>query len=109
MEKKIEKDKFPDEISSKYEIIQEIGRGEFSIVYKVKSKEDNNIYCLKKINMKKTKDKESEINILSNLNHPNLIKFYYSFANEEGIYIIMEFCEYGDLYSLLQSIKKKKV
>jgi len=109
MEKKIEKEKFPDEISSKYEIIQEIGRGAFSIVYKVKSKEDNNIYCLKKINMKKTKDKESEINILSNLNHPNLIKFYYSFANEEGIYIIMEFCQYGDLYSLLQSVKKKKV
>ena len=109
MEKKIENEKFPDEISSKYEIIQEIGRGAFSIVYKVKSKEDNNIYCLKKINMKKTKDKENEINILSNLNHPNLIKFYYSFANEEGIYIIMEFCEYGDLYSLLQSVKKKKV
>ena len=109
MEKKVENEKFPDEISSKYEIIQEIGRGAFSIVYKVKSKEDNNIYCLKKINMKKTKDKESEIKILSNLNHPNLIKFYYSFANEEGIYIIMEFCEYGDLYSLLQSVKKKKV
>ena len=109
MENKIENQKFPDEISSKYEIIQEIGRGAFSIVYKVKSREDNNIYCLKKINMRKTKDKENEINILSNLNHPNLIKFYYSYANEEGIYIIMEFCEYGDLYSLLQSVKKKKV
>ena len=36
MEKKIENEKFPDEISSKYEIIQEIGRGAFSIVYKVK-------------------------------------------------------------------------
>ena len=102
-------DNFPKEISSRYEIIQEIGRGAFSIVYKVKSKEDNNIYCLKKINMKKTKDKENEINILSNLDHPNLIKFFYSFSNEEGIFIIMEFCEYGDLFSLLQSVKKKKV
>ena len=100
---------FPEEISKKYEIIQEIGRGAFSIVYKVKSKEDNNIYCLKKINMKKTKDKENEIKILSNLDHPNLIKFFYSFSNEDGIYIIMEFCEYGDLFSLLQSVKKKKV
>ena len=43
MEKKIEKEKFPDEISSKYEIIQEIGRGAFSIVYKVKSKEDKKL------------------------------------------------------------------
>ena len=109
MEKNIKNDNFPEEISSKYEIIQEIGRGAFSIVYKVKSKEDNNIYCLKKINMKKTKDKENEINILSNLDHPNLIKFFYSFSNEEGIFIIMEFCEYGDLFSLLQSVKKKKV
>ena len=106
---KNENNKFPEEISSKYEIIQEIGRGAFSIVYKVKSKEDNNIYCLKKINMKKTNDKENEIKILSNLDHPNLIKFFYSYSNEEGIYIIMEFCEYGDLFSLLQSVKKKKV
>ena len=59
--------------------------------------------------MKKTKDKENEIKILSNLDHPNLIKFFYSFSNEEGIYIIMEFCDYGDLFSLLQSVKKKKV
>ena len=109
MEKISKTENFPEEISSRYEIIQEIGRGAFSIVYKVKSKEDNNIYCLKKINMKKTKDKENEINILSNLDHPNLIKFFYSYSNEEGIYIVMEFCEFGDLFSLLQSVKKKRV
>ena len=105
----LEIDDFPKEISSKYEIIQEIGRGAFSIVYKVKSKENNNIYCLKKINTKKTKDKENEINILSNLSHPNLIKCFFSFYNSENIYIIMDFCEFGDLFSLLQSVKKKKV
>ena len=106
---KIEPENFPKEISSKYEIIQEVGRGAFSIVYKVKSKENNNIYCLKKINTKKTKDKENEIKILSNLSHPNLIKCFYSFYNYENIYIIMDFCEFGDLFSLLQSVKKKKV
>ena len=100
---------FPVEILSKYEIIQEIGRGAFSVVYKVKSKSDNKIYCLKKINMKKTPDKENEINILSKLDHPNLVKYYYSYLDNEGVYIVMEFCEYGDLYSLLQSVKKKKV
>ena len=100
---------FPIEISSKYEIIHEIGRGAFSKVYKVKSRENNNIYCLKKINTKKTKDKENEINILSNLSHPNLIKCFFSFYNSENIYIIMDFCEFGDLFSLLQSVKKKKV
>jgi serine/threonine protein kinase len=55
---------FPEEILSKYDIIQEMGRGAFSIVYKIKSKADNTIYCLKKINIKKTPDRKNEINIL---------------------------------------------
>ena len=100
---------FPEEILSKYEIIQEMGRGAFSTVYKIKSKSDNTIYCLKKINIKKTPDRKNEVNILSKLNHPNLVKYISSYEDEEGIYIIMEFCIYGDLYSLLHIVKKKKV
>ena len=100
---------FPEEITSKYEIIQEMGRGAFSTVYKIKSKIDNNIYCLKKINIKKTPDKTNEINILSKLNHPNLVQYISSCSDDEGIYIVMEFCIYGDLYSLLHMVKKKRV
>lgn len=100
---------FPEEILSKYDIIQEMGRGAFSIVYKIKSKADNTIYCLKKINIKKTPDRKNEINILSKLNHQNLVKYITSYEDEEGIYIIMEFCIFGDLYSLLHMVKKKKV
>ena len=100
---------FPEEILSKYDIIQEMGRGAFSIVYKIKSKTDNTIYCLKKINIKKTPDRKNEINILSKLNHQNLVKYITSYEDEEGIYIIMEFCIFGDLYSLLHMVKKKKV
>ncbi len=100
---------FPEEITSKYEIIQEMGRGAFSTVYKIKSKSDNNIYCLKKINIKKTPDKTNEINILSKINHPNLVQYISSCSDDEGIYIVMEYCIYGDLYSLLHMVKKKKV
>ena len=35
--------------------------------------------------------------------------YAFSYEDEEGIYIIMEFCIYGDLYSLLHIVKKKKV
>ena len=100
---------FPEEITSKYEILQEMGRGAFSTVYKIKSKIDNNIYCLKKINIKKTPDKTNEINILSKLSHPNLVQYISSCSDDEGIYIVMEFCIYGDLYSLLHMVKKKRV
>ena len=36
----------------KYEIIEEIGTGTFSLVFKAKSKIDNQIYAIKKVNMK---------------------------------------------------------
>ena len=100
---------FPEIISEKYQILQEMGRGAFSTVYKIQSKSANKIYCLKKINLKKTTDKKNEINILSKLSHPNLVRYITSIIDKEGIYIIMEFCEYGDLYSLLHSVRKKKV
>ena len=77
---------FPEEIISKYEIIQEMGRGAFSTVYKIRSKSDNNIYCLKKINIQKTPDRNNEINILSKLNHPNLVQ-YISIYNNGILYI----------------------
>ena len=101
--------KFPSEITSEFEILQEMGRGAFSTVYKIKSKKNDQIYCLKKLNIKKTPNKENEINILSKLNHPNLVKYISSYLDDEGVYIIMEFCSYGDLYSLLHLVKKKKV
>ena len=100
---------FPDSITEKYQILQEMGRGAFSTVYKIQSKSDNKIYCLKKLNLKKTTDKNNEINILSKLSHPNLVKYITSILDKDGIYIIMEFCDYGDLYSLLHSVRKKKV
>ena len=100
---------FPNSITDNYQVIQELGRGAFSTIYKVQSKIDNKIYCLKKINLKKTNDKTNEINILSQLSHPNLVKYITSIIEKDGIYIIMEFCEYGDLYSLLHSVRKKKV
>ena len=44
---------FPEIISEKYQILQEMGRGAFSTVYKIQSKSDNKIYCLKKNKLKK--------------------------------------------------------
>ena len=39
---------FPESITEKYQILQEMGRGAFSTVYKIQSKTDNKIYCIKK-------------------------------------------------------------
>lgn len=43
-----------------------------------------------------------EIKIHSYLNHPNVIKLYGTFADEQNIYLIMELATGGDLYHLLK-------
>lgn len=99
----------PSSLSSIYTVVGELGRGAFSTVYKIKSNINQQFYCLKKINLKKTQDKYNEIHLLQSLSHNNLVKYISSINDDTGIYIIMEYCEYGDLYSLLHSVRKKKV
>lgn len=41
----------------------------------------------------------NEIEILRNLDHPNIVKAYEVFDNSHQIYIIMELCSGGDLYA----------
>ncbi len=46
---------------------------------------------------------ESEIKILSILDHPNIIKFY-GYTKQDGIYYLrMEYCDGGDVYDFLKS------
>ena len=58
---------------------------------------------------------ESEIEILSNLDHPNVIKFY-GYTRRHGIYYLrMEYCNGGDVYEYLKGtnckgdVKEKEV
>lgn len=109
--------------NSSYTILNELGRGAFSIVYKVKSIKTGKIYCVKKIRLsttdiQKNKAKTNEITILKKLqsqldpNDPtsknaiHLVQYYDSYIENGFLYIIMEYCEYGDLYSLLHSVQK---
>lgn len=51
---------------------------------------------------------ESEIEILSNLDHENIIKFY-GYTKEDGIYYLkMEYCDGGDVYEYLKNPERLK-
>jgi NIMA (never in mitosis gene a)-related kinase 10 len=52
-----------------------------------------------------------EVAILKELNHPNIIKYFNSFADSQNVYIIMEFLEGYSLadFILSQSEKKQRV
>ncbi|MCQ2817454.1 MAG: protein kinase, partial [archaeon] len=99
-----------------YEIICKIGKGAFSTVYKVKSKKDKKIYAIKKVDFKKSTEKEkdnsfNEVNLLKKINSPNVIGFVDSFYDQSNnfLYLVMEYASYGDLDLQIQNrIKTRK-
>src|SRR5690242_6781372 len=87
-----------------FEILQELGKGAFGTVYKVKRNLDGQLYALKKVPINRLTNKEkentlNEIRILASLNCPNVISYKDAFYDEEqnSICIIMEYADDGDL------------
>lgn len=64
-----------------YEVISNIGKGSFGTVSKVRRKADGKILVWKEMNYGKMSEKEkqqlvAEVNILRELRHPNIVRYY---------------------------------
>nr|XP_005305682.1 serine/threonine-protein kinase Nek5 [Chrysemys picta bellii] len=86
----------------KYEIIKMIGEGAFGKVFLAKGKVDNHQSVIKEINLTKmpVKEKEAsqkEVILLAKMKHPNIVTFYSSLQEKNKLYILMEYCDGGDL------------
>jgi len=96
-----------DDFLSDYEIKETIGKGTFSVVKLGINKITNEkvaIKILKKKKMQKSKDKsrlEREISILKRLNHINVIKIHKISEEPDNYYIVMEYCENGELFNYI--------
>ncbi len=94
-------------VFDKYEVKQKVGKGKFGLVKLGLNKETKKPVAIK-IMAKKNMDKSDmefakvEIDILKIGQHPNIIKLYDVFENENYIYIIMEYCSGGDLLSYFE-------
>ena len=98
-----------------FEILDKLGDGAYSVVYKVKRKEDSNIYALKKVKLKGLTDKEkenalNEVRILASVKSPFVISYKEAFIEEEteALCIVMEYADKGDLYQKILHLKKMK-
>lgn len=104
-----------DNPMDRYEKIKDIGKGSFGKVSLVKRKQDGKILVWKELAYGKMSDKEkqmlvSEVNILRELNHPHVVKYYDRVIdrNNAKIYIVMEYCEGGDISTLIKNSRKGK-
>ena len=112
-----------------FQIIDKLGEGAFSIVYKVSRLSDGLQYALKKVKVHRNqvkmgqlsiKDRENAVNevrilasikfVINNISHPHIIGYKEAFFEEStsSLCIIMEFAEGGDLLKKINDHIKSK-
>ncbi|KAM1638237.1 hypothetical protein FF1_015956 [Malus domestica] len=93
-----------------FEIIKPISRGAFGRVFLAKKRTTGDLFAikvLKKADMIRKNAVESilaERDILISVRNPFVVRFFYSFTCSENLYLVMEYLNGGDLYSLLRNL-----
>ena len=86
-----------------YDKIKKLGEGAFGSVFQVKRKNSGReiIRAMKEISKESIDNEESEeirneIEVLRNLDHPNIMKIFEFFEDDKKMYLICEFCGGGE-------------
>ncbi|EES16404.1 probable serine/threonine protein kinase IRE isoform X2 [Sorghum bicolor] len=93
-----------------FEIIKPISRGAFGRVFLAKKRVTGDLFAIKvlrKADMIRKNAVESilaERDILISARNPFVVRFFYSFTCRENLYLVMEYLNGGDLYSLLRNL-----
>ncbi|NXU47474.1 NEK1 kinase, partial [Turnix velox] len=94
----------------KYIRVRKIGEGAFGKAILVKAKENGQQYVIKEINISKMSNKEREesrreVAVLATMKHPNIVLYRESFEENGCLYIVMDYCEGGDLFQKINAQK----
>ena len=99
-----------------FQIINKLGEGAYSTVFKVKRNIDKKIYALKKVKILNLSEKEkenalNEVRILASVKSNFVVSYKEAFFDEKDntLCIIMEFADRGDLYQKIVQHKKSAI
>ena len=104
---------FKNIMLANYKIIKIIGKGTFSTVKLALDRETGEKIAIKILEKNKIKNKrdfiriEREINMVKNINHPNIAQVLDIKEDEDKYYIMMEYCQNGELFNLI--LEKRKL
>lgn len=98
--------------ANRYRMEKRLGSGSFGTVFLVEDMKTKGEWKVLKeifvgeLQPDETVDAMREARLLSNLNHPNIVKFLDSFVDGEFFCIVTEYCEGGDLDDKIKAWKK---
>ncbi|KAK3093484.1 hypothetical protein FSP39_016296 [Pinctada imbricata] len=91
-----------------YLYVKVLGRGAFGEAVLYRKTDDNSLVVWKEVNLarlgeKETRDALGEVDILSLLDHPNIITYYNHFLDNQTLLIELEYANGGTLYHKISS------
>ena len=105
----------PEPKITDFSIIKELGSGSFGRVYLVTHKKTKAQYAIKAIDKRdKTNIEEKpyfrrEVEVMYKIHHPNVVKLFGHFEDNNYCYFIMEYISKGNIYGLIPQDKKKRL
>ena len=105
----------PEPKITDFSITKELGSGSFGRVYLVTHKKTKVQYAIKAIDKRdKTNIEEKpyfrrEVEVMYKIHHPNVVKLFGHFEDNNYCYFIMEYISKGNIYGLIPQDKKKRL
>jgi protein kinase A len=91
-----------------FELLRTLGTGSFGRVHLVQSKHNSRFYAVKVlkkqqvVKMKQVEHTNDERRMLQEVKHPFLVTLWGTFQDSKNLYMVMDFVEGGELFSLLR-------
>jgi serine/threonine protein kinase len=91
-----------------------LGSGTYGKVVLVKHKGNGKLYAMKILKKKEIREKKqvehtkTERRVLERVNHPFIVRMKYAFADKEKLYLVMDYCNGGELFFYLTNLRRFK-
>lgn len=93
------------DIHQYYDLTEEVlGEGAYGIVYKGIERDTNKVRAIKKIPRRKIRNFQrfiNEVTALKTLDHPNIVKLYEVFTEDENVFLVQEYLSGGELFDYI--------
>ncbi|KAG4158621.1 hypothetical protein ERO13_D02G130100v2 [Gossypium hirsutum] len=96
--------------STKYELLNELGKGSYGAVYKARNIRTSELVAVKVISLSEGEEEyeeiRGEIEMLQQCSHSNVVRYFGSYPGEEYLWIVMEYCGGGSVADLMNDTEE---
>lgn len=99
----------PEEFTRRFEVLEEVGKGSYGYVYKVKDTKTKAIYAAKHLEYNSSNMKE--VRIQAGVEDEHVVKIYdtITLSDKGQMFIVMEYCEGGNLQQWIKRSRRHKL